>query len=47
MLLRVVGKVFYNRLVERLDRQRALHEGQAGFRMYKKHMILYGVMACG
>ena len=36
MLLSVVGKVFCkilnNRLVEHLDRERALHEGQAGFR---------------
>ena len=32
-LLSVVGKVFCkNRLVEHLDRERALHEGQAGFR---------------
>ena len=35
-LLSVVGKVFCkvlnNRLVEYLDRERALHEGQAGFR---------------
>ena len=31
MLLSVVGKVFCkNRLVEHLDRERALHEGQAG-----------------
>ena len=34
-LLSVVGKVFCkilnNRLVEHLDRERALHEGQAGF----------------
>ena len=35
-LLSVVGKVFCkilnNRLVEHLDRERAMHEGQAGFR---------------
>ena len=38
-LLSVVGKVFCkilnNRLVEHLDRERALHEGQAGFRKNK------------
>ena len=35
-LLSVVGKVFCkilnNRLVEHLDRERAMHEGQVGFR---------------
>ena len=38
-LLSVVGKVFCkilnNRLVEHLDRERALHEGQAGYRKNK------------
>ena len=32
-LLSVVGKVFCNRLVERLDKSGVLHEGQAGFRL--------------
>ena len=31
-LLNVVGKLFHNRLVIRLESEKALHEGQAGFR---------------
>ena len=32
-MLRSVGKVLNNRLVERLDKGTLLHEGQAGFRL--------------
>ena len=44
-LLSVVGKVFCkilnNRLVEHLDRERALHEGQAGFRKNRSCIDVY------
>ena len=43
-LLSVVGKVFFkilnNRMVQRLDKGGALHEGQAGFRMNRSCIVI-------
>ena len=50
-MLSVVGKVFCkilnNRLVERLDKGRLLHEGQAGFRLKRDYVYTLSELVQG